>query len=162
MLVPSVDAEGRDRAAKQQKHIIGATADAHRSQLAASLRRAGRHRRRPCSLHVEKIEIKDQSRKPLDNIGKTIRVLDQERTRRTDWVEAIIAGAVRVQSSVAERRLRHRYKVRLTLEWNDFTKEVLVTLNDRTDMEYPAADRPQLLARRLPRRRRHRQPRLAD
>ena len=31
----------------------------------------------------------------------------------------------------------HRYKVRLTLKWNDFEKEVVVTLNDRTDMEFP-------------------------
>jgi hypothetical protein len=27
--------------------------------------------------------------------------------------------------------------VLLTLRWKDFEKEVLVTLNDRTDMEYP-------------------------
>jgi hypothetical protein len=27
--------------------------------------------------------------------------------------------------------------VRLALQWKDFSKEVLVTLNDRTDMTYP-------------------------
>jgi hypothetical protein len=40
-------------------------------------------------------------------------------------------------SSLASGDYDHRYKVRLTLQWKDVRKEVLVTLNDRTDMEYP-------------------------
>jgi len=49
-----------------------------------------------------------------------------------------IAEAVRVKSSSLQSgEYDHRYKVRLTLQWKDFKKEVLVTLNNRTDMEFP-------------------------
>jgi hypothetical protein len=57
---------------------------------------------------------------------------------KTQWVEGIVADAVRVKSSSLKTgEVDHRYKVRLTLEWKDVRKEVLVTLNDRTSMEYP-------------------------
>ncbi len=42
-------------------------------------------------------------------------------------------------SSLRSGEYDHRYKVRLTLQWKDFRKEVLVTLNDRTDMEFPCS-----------------------
>ena len=42
-----------------------------------------------------------------------------------------------IASSLKSGEVDHRYKVRLTLQWKDFRKEVLVTLNDRTSMEYP-------------------------
>ena len=49
---------------------------------------------------------------------------------------------VELSISVTTRARRNgevdkRYKVLLTLKWNDVDKEVLVTLNDRADMEYP-------------------------
>jgi hypothetical protein len=91
-----------------------------------------------CSLHVEKMEIKDEAPKRLQNIGKTVRFLIKGENGKSEWIETTIAGAVRVKSSVfKDGEFDRRYKVRLTLRWKEFEKEVLVTLNDRADMEYP-------------------------
>ena len=40
-------------------------------------------------------------------------------------------------STLPSGDLEHRYKVRLSLRLDGHRKEVLVTLTDRTDMEYP-------------------------
>ena len=73
------------------------------------------------------------------------------------WIEAVIAGRVRVRSCVQSEDDYHgRYKVLLPLEWNGVKKEVLVTINDRTDMDYPLLDRAELSAGRFSRRRRGR------
>ena len=91
-----------------------------------------------CSLHVEHIEIQDKTARRVHNVGKTIRILLKDKDGKTHWIEGIVADAVRVKSSsLKSGEYDHRYKVRLTLQWKDFRKEVLVTLNDRTDMEYP-------------------------
>jgi hypothetical protein len=91
-----------------------------------------------CSLHVEKYEIKDQDKKRVRNEGKTVRILLKGAKGKTEWLETKIVKAIRVKSSTLKSgEYDHRYKVRLTLKWKDFEKEVLVTINDRTDMEYP-------------------------
>jgi hypothetical protein len=57
---------------------------------------------------------------------------------KSRWIETTIAKAVRIKSpSLGRDEVDPRYKVWLTLQWNDFRKQVLVTLNDRTHMEYP-------------------------
>jgi hypothetical protein len=84
------------------------------------------------------MEIQDESPKRLHNIGKKVRFLIKGENGKSEWIETTIAGAVRVKSSVFKNgEFDRRYKVLLTLRWKDFEKEVLVTLNDRTDMEYP-------------------------
>jgi hypothetical protein len=91
-----------------------------------------------CSLHVEKITIDDKVRKRTGNVGKTIRFLVMNEQGKQQWIETRIATAVRVKSGViGHGEFDHRYKVPLTFEWNGFRKEVLVSLNDRTHMEYP-------------------------
>jgi hypothetical protein len=91
-----------------------------------------------CSLHVEKIEITDESPRPIRNLGKPIRFLLKNEKGDTAWVESTIARVVRIRSAVQkDGEFDRRYKVRLTLGWQDFRKEVLVTLNDRTEMAYP-------------------------
>ena len=73
-----------------------------------------------------------------DNIGKTVRFLVKGSSGKTEWIETKIAAAVRIKSSVFKNgEFDRRYKVRLTLQWKEFRKEVLVTLNDRTEMAYP-------------------------
>jgi hypothetical protein len=72
------------------------------------------------------------------NVGKSVRFLLKGNDGKTQWVEGIVADAVRVKSSsLKSGEVDHRYKVRLTLQWKDVREEVLVTLNDRTSMEYP-------------------------
>jgi len=86
----------------------------------------------------QKITIEDKVAKRVKNVGKTVRFLVMNEQGKEAWIEAKIAKAVRVKSSVFDNgEYDHRYKVLLTFEWNGFRKEVLVTLNDRTNMEYP-------------------------
>jgi hypothetical protein len=84
------------------------------------------------------MEIIDQVPGRRANIGKKVRFRIKRDNGQSVWIESRIADAVRIRSAVAkEGEFDRRYMVRLTLEWNDFSKEVLVTLNDRTDMTYP-------------------------
>jgi hypothetical protein len=133
-----MNVEGSDSVPNKEKRIIGATAMV--SELSSGLRFPARvdTGAETCSLHVERIEIEDKTPRRVHNIGKAIRIKLKGNDGKSHWIEGIVADAVRVKSSsLPEGEYDHRYKVRLTLEWKDVRKEVLVTLNDRTDMEYP-------------------------
>jgi hypothetical protein len=133
----AVTAWSQDVSAKS-KRIIGATA--RLTELESGLTFPARidTGAQSCSLHVEKFEIKDQDNRRTRNVGKIVRFQLKDADGKTAWVESKIVEAVRVKSSALKiGEYDHRYKVRLTLEWKDFKKEVLVTLNNRTDMEYP-------------------------
>ena len=120
------------------KHMIGATAVLTETSSGLSFPARVDTGAETCSLHVEKVEIADRTRIRLKNIGKTVRFLLKGSDGKTKWVESVVADAVRVKSSSLKAGdVDHRYKVRLTLQWKDVRKEVLVTLNDRTAMEYP-------------------------
>jgi hypothetical protein len=137
-LVSQTIARGQEAVSSTPKHIIGPT-DTF-TELSTGIPFSARidTGAKSCSLHVEKMEIKDESPKRLANIGKTVRFLIKGENGKSDWIETTIAGAVRVRSSVFKNgEFDRRYKVRLRLRWKDFEKEALVTLNDRTDMEYP-------------------------
>jgi hypothetical protein len=120
------------------KHVIGATATLTEmeSGLKFSARiDTGAH---SCSLHVEKVEIENESNSRVRNVGKTAHITLKDAKGKTARIKAKIAEAVRVKSSALSRgEYDHRYKVRLKLKWKDVEKEVLVTLNDRTEMEFP-------------------------
>ena len=74
----------------------------------------------------------------MDNIRKSIRFLLRNERGDSKWVETLVVGRVKVRSSTQDEDDYHgRYKVGLTLEWQDVKKEVLVTLNDRSDMDFP-------------------------
>jgi hypothetical protein len=120
------------------KHIIGATATITEVSTGIPFSARIDTGAKTCSLHVENIHIEDESPRRLDNIGKPIRFDLIGEDGKSQRVESTIAAAVRVRSSVFKNgEFDRRYKVRLTLQWKDFSKEVLVTLNDRTDMDYP-------------------------
>jgi len=120
------------------KHIIGATAKLTEATTGFAFPARIDTGAKSCSLHVEKITIEDKVAKRVKNVGKTVRFLVMNEQGKEAWIEAKIAKAVRVKSSVFDNgEYDHRYKVLLTFEWNGFRKEVLVTLNDRTNMEYP-------------------------
>jgi hypothetical protein len=132
------DAWSQETVSTSSKHIIGATATITEAGTGIPFSARVDTGAKSCSLHVEQLEIKDESPKRMENIGKTVRFLIQGKNGKSDWVETTIAGAVRVKSSVFKNgEFDRRYKVRLTLRWKDVEKEVLVTLNDRTDMAYP-------------------------
>ncbi len=127
-----------DTVSANSKHIIGATATLTITESGLSFPARIDTGAQSCSLHVEKIEIKGESNIRVRNVGKRARILLKDAKGKTEWIEAIIAKAVRVKSSSLKTgEYDRRYKVRLTLQWKDVRKEVLVTLNDRTEMEFP-------------------------
>jgi hypothetical protein len=133
-----LSAGGTDVAEKEQKRIIGATATLTETSTGFSFPARVDTGAETCSLHVEKIEIQDKTARRVRNIGKTVRFLLKGSDGKTQWAEGIIADNVRVKSpSLKSGEYDYRYKVRLTLQWKDLRKEVLVTLNDRKSMEYP-------------------------
>ena len=122
---------------QSMKQVIGATATITEVTSGISFPARIDTGAESCSLHVEKLEIENESSKRLDNVDKKIRFLVKQ-GGKSKWVEAKVADAIRVKSAaLSSGKFDRRYKVRLTLEWNGFRKEVLVTLNDRTDMAYP-------------------------
>jgi hypothetical protein len=134
----AITSAGGQTVSKPEKHIIGATAVL--TEAISGLPFAARidTGAASCSLHVEKMEIEGEQEKPLRNIGKPIRFQVKNEKGKTAWIEAKIAAVVRVRSSaLKDGEVDRRYKVPLTLKWGDVSKEVLVTLNDRTDMKFP-------------------------
>jgi hypothetical protein len=120
------------------KHVIGATATIVEATSGLPFSARIDTGATTCSIHAIEWEIENRSRRPAQNIGKSIRILIKNEKGDEAWVNAVIAGRVRVRSSVQQEDDYHgRYKVLLPLEWNGVKKEVLVTLNDRTDMDYP-------------------------
>jgi hypothetical protein len=134
----NIGATGKDISANPAKRIIGATAMLTEMSSGFAFPARIDTGAETCSLHVEKIEIQDKTARRTKNVGKSVRFLLKGSDGKTKWVEGVVADAVRVKSSsLRSGEVDHRYKVRLTLQWKDVRKEVLVTLNDRTSMEYP-------------------------
>jgi hypothetical protein len=137
-MVLVMNADGKDSAAKKQKRVIGSTAELTDVGSGLSFPARIDTGAATCSLHVEHIEIQDKTPRRVQNVGKPIRILLKGQDGKLHWIEGVVADAVRVKSSTLPAGdYDHRYKVRMTLEWKGFRKEVLVALNDRTDMEYP-------------------------
>jgi hypothetical protein len=137
LAIVGLSGAGGEEVSKSSKQIIGATATI--TEIGSGLRFPARidTGARSCSLHVEKIEIEDESAVRVRNVGKKVRFLVKY-DGESKWIEATIAKAVRIKSpALKSGDFDRRYKVPLTLQWRDFSKEVLVTLNDRTHMEYP-------------------------
>lgn len=127
-----------DSVATESKQIIGATAKLTEVTTGITFPARIDTGAQSCSLHVEKITIEDKSSRRTRNVGKTIRFIVKDEQGNDKWVESKIAEAVRIKSpALKSGEFDRRYKVRLTFEWNGFRKEVLVTLNDRTAMDYP-------------------------
>ena len=136
-IIGALTAWGED-VSSDSKRIIGATATLIETESGLSFPARIDTGAQSCSLHVEKIQIEDASTKRVRNVGKNVRILLKDAGGKTRWIDSTIAKTVRVKSSTLKSgEYDQRYKVRLTLKWKDFEKEVLVTLNDRTDMEFP-------------------------
>lgn len=124
--------------AAHSKRIIGATATITESTSGLAFAARVDTGAATCSINATKWVIEDSAQRPLGNIGKPIRVLLKNEKGDEAWIDAVVAARVRVRSSVQKEDDYHgRYKVRLPLEWNGVSKTVLVSINDRTDMDYP-------------------------
>lgn len=124
--------------AKNSKQTIGATATIKEATSGIPFSARIDTGATTCSIHALEWKIEKPAKRPSNNVGKPIRVLIANEDGKEAWVDAVIAARVRVRSSVQDEDDYHgRYKVLLPLEYNGVTKEVLVTINDRTNMEYP-------------------------
>jgi hypothetical protein len=124
--------------AKNSKQTIGATATIKEASSGLPFSARIDTGATTCSIHALDWKIEKPGKRPALNVGKPIRVLIANEKGEEAWVDAVVAARVRVRSSVQDEDDYHgRYKVLLPLEYNGVTKEVLVTINDRTNMEYP-------------------------
>lgn len=86
------------------------------------------------SLHVEDVKIENGSKRMVENVGKTIRFRVKNTLGETQWLKRKIAEISVIKTS---ERQEVRYKVPVTLNYNNVEKRVLVSLNDRSHMKYP-------------------------
>lgn len=124
---------------EEKKRIIGATASLQERKSGLLFRARVDTGAKSSSLHVEKIVIDGKSEPPSkDNIGKQIRFQIKNDKGQTHWIECAIKNTVLIKNSNGNGGGKERrYKVPLTLRWKDVNKRVLVTLNDRSRMEFP-------------------------
>lgn len=86
------------------------------------------------SLHVEEWSIEDPSETMAENVGKVIRFCIKNHEGQIEWLERKIVELSTIKTSVQEEQ---RYKVNITLSYRGVEKKVLVSLKDRSHMEYP-------------------------
>ncbi len=128
------DEEPNDETPEKKKRIIGATATLLEKQSGLLFRARVDTGAKSCSLHIEEMEIVDEEDTMAKNKGKVIRFRIKNGGDETHWLESRIEKYVIVKTSANRER---RYKVPITLVWKGVEKKVLVTLNDRNNMEYP-------------------------
>ena len=114
--------------------IIGATATVTESRSGLPFQARVDTGATTCSIHCEAMEIPDEADDPRKNVGKKIRFLVKNKRGQSEWLDAKIVACAIVRTS---EKSDWRYKVKLGLRWNDVEKDVLVTLNDRKQMQYP-------------------------
>jgi hypothetical protein len=117
-----------------EKHIIGATALVVESQSELPFQARIDTGAASCSIHCEGWEIDDEADSMESNVGKPIRVLICNYEDKPTWIESEIDHCVTVKTS---EKHEVRYKVPLTFRWKEVEKEVVVTLNNREEMNYP-------------------------
>lgn len=116
------------------KQVIGATALVVETQSQVKFEARVDTGAASCSIHCEEWEIDDEADTMDDNIGKGIRVRVSNGHDESGWVDSRIERTVVVKTS--EKR-EVRYKVPMTFRWKDLEKKVVVTLNNRHQMNFP-------------------------
>ena len=86
------------------------------------------------SIHVDKWFIEQPARQSHRNVGKPISFRVTNEKGQSSWIRRRIVDYGLVKTS---EDVEHRYKVHLTLRCHGVEKRVLVSLNDRSHMQYP-------------------------
>lgn len=131
---PTQDVSGQAAIESNGKEIIGATAKVVVTSADVSFNARVDTGAQSTSLHVEEIEIEEGDQDKRKNWGKKVRFKIKNRKGATAWVDSVIDRTVIVKTSEKHDR---RYKVPMKLKWKNLEKTVLVTLNDRSGMDYP-------------------------
>jgi hypothetical protein len=120
--------------ALNRKVVLGATADVVELQSGITLNARVDTGASICSLHCKQIEITDPAAEPEENSGKKVRFLLESPDGKSHWLEATILGFAGVRQASGTSG---RYRVRLRLSCNGVEKDTLVSLSDRSEMQYP-------------------------
>jgi hypothetical protein len=86
-----------------------------------------------CSLHAEEFRVDEGSEVASENVGKSIRFRIVNRRGESIWLERRIADVKEIKTSDT---VEWRYAVPMMLSCEGTHKQVLVTLNDRSQMSY--------------------------
>jgi hypothetical protein len=86
-----------------------------------------------CSLHAEDLSVRDGSPVMQENVGKRIQFRTVNRRGESIWLERPIAGVSEIRTS---EQAEWRYLVPMTLVCAGIERQVLVSLNDRSQMSY--------------------------
>lgn len=86
------------------------------------------------SIHVEECKVEGAADQMDKNVGKTIHFKIKSPDGESEWLERKIAEISTIKTSEREEV---RYKVPITLNCKNVKKKVLVSLNDRSHMQYP-------------------------
>ncbi|MCG8450093.1 MAG: RimK/LysX family protein [Pirellulales bacterium] len=137
----TLPAEGAGRATKPAKAIpagkqlIGATTTVEETESDLAFKARVDTGATTSSLHVEEWVIEDEAAEMSENIGKTIRIRLKNHRKESEWIKRKIVDISTIKTSEQQEE---RYKMRMTLRCHDVQKRVLVSLNDRSHMNYPA------------------------
>lgn len=116
------------------KRTIGATARLQEVSTGITFKARVDTGAKSCSLHIEEIHFDNPSKNMRKNINDMARFRIRDAEGKDHWIEEKIVCTVQVKTSGKKER---RYKVWLTLRHGDVEKRVKVTLNDRSQMEFP-------------------------
>jgi len=86
-----------------------------------------------CSLHAAEKKVIDGLKYMEDNLGKIVRFRIENRDGKSQWLERPIAEVRKIRTSEGEET---RYLVPMALTVESVEREVLVSLNDRSQMSY--------------------------
>lgn len=129
-----VRAKGSAKAVTYRKLVIGPTADVVETESNFTFSARVDTGATTSSLHVEAWKVEDEAPVMAENVGKTIRFCLRNQDGATEWLERKIAEISLIKTSEQEEQ---RYKVRMTLNCLNVKKRVLVSLNDRSKMNFP-------------------------
>lgn len=121
-------------AVPSRKHVIGAVARIFEPQSRLQFLARVDTGAASCSIHCEQWQIEDEAASMEENVGKRIRILVGNHNDDPEWIATRIESCATVKTSEREEL---RYKIPLTLRWRNFEKQVVVTLNNRSHMNYP-------------------------
>lgn len=115
--------------ADSHKQVVGAIEEIFLEEANLSFKARVDTGARTSSIHAERIEVDS----PGDPRGKSISFYVVTKAGQSTKIESRVHSVVKVRTA---EKSEHRYVVPLVMTWNGSKKTVLVTLNDRSNMEY--------------------------
>jgi hypothetical protein len=121
------------RSSTDSKHLLGPIATISETESGLDFEARVDTGAAYCSLHALEIRIDGGSPDMHENVGKRIRFRTVNRRGQSIWLERPIAHVAEIRTS---EDAEWRYLVPLTLACAGVEREVLVSLNDRSQMHF--------------------------